>query len=71
MHIAAAVEANSKLLPHLHGLHEALVQKVTALKDVAGNPSACKKLESVWCINCNDDEFSCLTVGRLQVASLK
>lgn len=29
MHIAAAVETNSRLLPHLHGLHEALVQKVT------------------------------------------
>lgn len=28
MHIAAAVEANSRLLPKLHGLHEALVSKV-------------------------------------------
>lgn len=28
MHIAAVVEANTRLLPKLHGLYEALVEKV-------------------------------------------
>lgn len=31
MHIAAAIEATSRLLPHLHALHEALIEKVYIL----------------------------------------
>jgi fumarate hydratase class II len=34
MHIAAVVEANTRLLPKLHGLHEALVDKQNKFKDI-------------------------------------
>ncbi|KAH9538646.1 hypothetical protein CY35_15G017800 [Sphagnum magellanicum] len=34
MHIAAAVEANTRLLPKLHGLHQALAKKQEEFKDI-------------------------------------